>query len=279
MAIIAVLSPGKDENEMKNQDRAKVFDEERVAVVCDGTSTSPYCQEAAQFVSESTLTIFDDEKKGFSLITNELIKRRQASLQQPVSLLPEQENLRHIFEEVVKSKRQMSYQTTLIAARWNHNREQENLNLEWVGCGDSALFVFNFGGDLLKNSLSLQHAKDSFKHLSPFTDVLPDSYNEKKHVVEYKSFPYWDTEFILCSDGFYDNFETFHEIYQWLREAQNWFFNEEKEQIKNIFERLHRQLASTKGDDDISFIWYFPRRSDIEPNYYRYYDLSQERNY
>ena len=90
MAIIAVLSPGKDENEMKNQDRAKVFDEERVAVVCDGTSTSPYCQEAAQFVSESTLTIFDDEKKGFSLITNELIKRRQASLQQPVSLLPEQ---------------------------------------------------------------------------------------------------------------------------------------------------------------------------------------------
>src|SRR4051794_1011296 len=72
---VVVVSPGMEGNERKDQDRAGWTDTELggVACLCDGTSASPYAEEAAQRVVEfvhqraqmmgwpSTPAVFRDE--------------------------------------------------------------------------------------------------------------------------------------------------------------------------------------------------------------------------
>lgn len=66
-----------------------------------------------------------------------------------------------------------------------------------------------------------------------------------------------NTHFLLCSDGFYGAFDNWPELWTWLQ--HNKLNLESEVQKNNIMKKLHEQLQTKGGDDDISFIWIRPR--------------------
>lgn len=269
---ISVVSPGEEDEEKKDQDR--VFSTEfsdsakancQVAIVCDGTTTSPYSAAAAEEVAGRVQSLFQEDGL---LRTAEILKqRRLALLERPLKLEDGQSAmLRNMFEEIVKQKYQNSYQTTAIAVCLKRAATEPaaTVCIKAVGCGDSALFIFSENGELLYNNVNLADALDRFKHSSPLTAVLPDSYDEETKNVLFDFTPYpEDVHVLLCSDGLYDGFANFKEVSEWLQEH--------RPELKEFggdakcLSDLHGRLAQTKGDDDISFIWLHPpvRAGDV----------------
>jgi serine/threonine protein phosphatase PrpC len=185
---------------------------------------------------------------------------RLALLEKPLKVQEGQsELLRSMFEEIVRQKYQNAYQTTFVAVclKREAGGRAGTVSVKAVGCGDSALFIFREDGELLYNNLKLEDEHDSFKHGSPFTAVLPDSYAEGQSnlLFDFEEYPA-DAHLLLCSDGLYDAFANFKEIRDWL--------HEHRPELKSAGPRdeclseLHGRLNRTKGDDDISFIWLHP---------------------
>jgi len=99
---------------------------------------------------------------------------------------------------------------------------------------------------------------DSFGNHSPTTKVLPDHFYSGDFDLYQDRFPH-GTNFILCSDGFYNSFPNWQQLWEWIQpNATNLKDDNKKE---SILEKLHMQLNSKKGDDDISFIWIKPKLS------------------
>jgi len=88
------------------------------------------------------------------------------------------------------------------------------------------------------------------------TLVLPDHFYAGAFDCFTDTFPQ-QTQFLLCSDGFYGVFAEWHQIHRWLRD--NAIALGQKDQQHTVLEQLHAQLNAKKGDDDISFIWLQPR--------------------
>jgi serine/threonine protein phosphatase PrpC len=264
-AAICALSPGKEDEEEKNQDRlmlAEATDGRDVkcqyAIVCDGTSTSPYAAAAAEHVSGQVQALF--QAGGVGRAAEALRGKRLALLEKPLNVGEGQSPLlRSMYEEIVKQKYQHSYQTTFVAVclRRDEGGAAETVSVKAVGCGDSALFIFREGGELLYNNMNVEDAHDDFRHGSPFTAVLPDSYDEETgHLLfDFRQFPA-DAHLLLCSDGLYDGFANFQEIHDWL--------SEHRAELSDpalrgpLLSELHDRLGRKKGDDDISFIWLHP---------------------
>jgi len=64
------------------------------------------------------------------------------------------------------------------------------------------------------------------------------------------------TQFILCSDGFYRCFSNWQQLWTWLQE--NAAGLNDNDQRETILEQLHADLHAKSSDDDISFIWVQP---------------------
>ncbi len=88
------------------------------------------------------------------------------------------------------------------------------------------------------------------------TLVLPDHFYAGAFDCFTDTFPE-QTQFLLCSDGFYGAFSEWGQIHRWLDDNVNAL--DQKDQRQMLLEELHAQLRATKGDDDISFIWLKPR--------------------
>ncbi len=270
---VSVVSPGEEDEEKKNQDRARtmeVTDDDnakcQLAIVCDGTTTSPYSAAAATAVADQLPSLFQED--GLLRTTRILQELRLALLEKPLQLEEGQSAmLRSMFEEIVKQKYQNSYQTTLVAVCLKHAETDpaQTVRIKALGCGDSALFIFRENGELLYNNINLADALDGFKHSSPLTAVLPDSYDEetKNVLFDFQAYPA-DVHILLASDGLYDGFTNFKEVADWLHEH----YSELKSSGRDAgcLSDLHARLARTKGDDDISFIWLRPpERANDDP--------------
>jgi serine/threonine protein phosphatase PrpC len=229
------------------------------AGVCDGTTTSPYSAEAAEYVSDHVHALFQED--GLRRVAEGLQAKRAALLERPLKMDEGQPTLlRSMFEEIVRQKYQDSYQTTLVAVclKRDETNSAGMIYVKAVGCGDSALFIFRENGELRYNNVNLDDELDAFKHGSPFTAVLPDCYDAttKNVLFDFEEFPE-DVHLLLCGDGFYDGFTNFREMREWL--------NEHREELKNpgrgkkCLLELHDNLSKKKGDDDISFIWLRPK--------------------
>jgi len=264
-AAISVVSPGREDEDEKNQDRVtfrEVGDGAgagcQFGIVCDGTSTSPFSADAAEHVSRQVDTLF--EEGGLRRVVEELKEMRLALLAKPVVIEEVQsEPLRSMFEEIVRHKYQISYQTTFVAVRLKRDEDDSpgTVSVKAIGCGDSALFIFREGGELLYNNVNLDDELDRFKHGSPITAVLPDSYDEERDYALPASGEYpEDVHLLLCSDGLYDGFTNFKEIRDWLHRHRAELSHPETRQ--ECMAELHGNLGRKKGDDDISFIWLFP---------------------
>lgn len=270
-APIKVLSPGKDDDEVKDQDRimlveggAREQSECQFAIVCDGTTTSPYAAEAAKLVTDQVTELF--QPGGLQRVVDSLKAKRADLLTKPLKI-PEDHSasIRALWEEIIRKKYQCSFQTTFVAicCKRNGDLPEGEIAIKALGCGDSAIFVFRENGELVNNNLGLQDEVDPFKHLSPFTAVLPDSYEDEiGHVLfEFKTYPD-DTHILICSDGFYDGFTNFKEICDWLKLRET-DLEDETRQEQHLLE-LHAGLNQKKGDDDISLIWLRPSRKVTE---------------
>ncbi len=262
---IQILSPGKDEDELKDQDRMMLAgavedgtSKCQYAIVCDGTTTSPFAAAAAEYVSRQVLELF--QENGLQRAVEILKERRRELLEKPLNIEEGHSSaLRSLYEEIVKQKFQSAFQTTFIAVCLKRD-EHNSPGTFWVkamGCGDSALFIFRDNGDLVYNNTDVESQHDSFKHDSPFTAVLPDCYDKETNNVlfDFTEHPD-DIHLLLCSDGFYDGFTNFSEMYQWLHEHRSEL--EDLQLREECLSRLHRNLNEKKGDDDISFIWLQP---------------------
>ncbi len=87
------------------------------------------------------------------------------------------------------------------------------------------------------------------------TAVLPDHFRSGQWSYFDDAFPP-DSQFVLCSDGFYGCFEGISEMASWLKEHHEAMFDLDKRTA--ILTELHGQLRQRGHDDDISFVWIFP---------------------
>jgi hypothetical protein len=67
-------------------------------------------------------------------------------------------------------------------------------------------------------------------------------------------------QFVLCSDGLYNCFSDTSSLWKWLRGNSGALLN--KDGRIAVLERLHSKLATKGGDDDISFVWIYPRKGN-----------------
>jgi serine/threonine protein phosphatase PrpC len=264
-AALFVQSAGREGEDEKDQDRVRQSETRdgdgvkyQFAIVCDGTSTSPFAADAAAYVSAQVGTLF--EEGGLRRVVDSLKEMRTELLGKPLQLDEEQsELLRSMFEEIVRQKYQSAYQTTFIAVRLKRDEDgpEGAATITAIACGDSALFIFREDGELLYNNMNLADASDPFKHVSPFTAVLPDSYDEAKgHVLVEALEVAKDVHLLLCSDGFYDGFKNFREVLDWLHEHRDEL--RDSASCDLCTRDLHQRLEQKNGDDDISFIWLLP---------------------
>jgi serine/threonine protein phosphatase PrpC len=262
---ISIVSPGKDEEEEKNQDSLMLMETAdgenakcRFAIVCDGATSSPYSATAARYVSSQVHALF--QEGGLQQTAATLKEMRLALLDKPLKMDEGYSaSLKSMFEEIVREKYQSSYQTTFVAVCLK--REETNsegmISIKAIGCGDSALFIFGEDGELHYNNMNLGGELERLEHRSPFTAVLPDSYDPETNnvLVDFREYPE-DVHLLLCSDGFYDGFASFKEIREWLQEHRAELINSELRD--KCLSELHGRLNQKKGDDDISFIWLHP---------------------
>ena len=97
-------------------------------------------------------------------------------------------------------------------------------------------------------------------HSGSHTEVLPDNFYTGHWVYFEDEFPA-DTHFILASDGFTECFDTPLEMWLWLNRYKNYLRDEYKKKI--LLKRLHMIRKKKRGDDDISFVWMFPKDSEV----------------
>lgn len=261
--FLRVVSPGSEDGELKDQDRAVLLtlkegdrEQKQVAIVCDGLSQSPNSAEAAEHVSVNVERLY--EENGVRQVADELLEKRERLIETPLKLDHiESQVLRTMFADILKGKRALSYQTTFISVcleRDDPSRGQ--LRVRVLGCGDSGLFVFSDDGKLLYNNLCLDGEDDLFEHVSPITKALPDSFDEADSVLSHsQEFPE-GAHILLCTDGLFDSFNTFSELFAWLTSNRTKLAQKAGEE--ELMAELHSSLRGRKGDDDISFIWLSP---------------------
>jgi serine/threonine protein phosphatase PrpC len=282
-AAISIVSPGKDEEEEKNQDRLLLMETTdskntkcQLAIVCDGVTSSPNGAAAAEYISDQVHALF--QEGGLERTVEALKEMRLALLEKPLKMENGQSALlRSMFEEIVRQKYQHSYQSTFAAVclKRDETNSPGMISIKALGCGDAALFIFRENGELHYNNVNLDNELDRFRHSSPFTAVLPDCYDRETNNVlfDFKEYPE-DVHLLLCSDGLYDGFTNFKEIRDWLHEHRAELMDSAL--AEKCLSELHNRLNQKKGDDDISFIWLHP--NGMQPATQQEVEESEEEN-
>ena len=96
-------------------------------------------------------------------------------------------------------------------------------------------------------------------HSGSVTHVLPDHFYTGHWVYLEDEFPA-DTQFLIASDGFTECFKSPTAMWQWLNRNKKYFSNERHKHL--LLKRLHFIRQQKIGDDDISFVWMFPKENE-----------------
>ena len=124
LQVLKVVSPAFAAGEAKNQDRAEWFSSQNVATVCDGVSTSPYSQKAAELVSILSPELHDkDPDSGIRCIARALINCRQLAREKGLLInngYPKA--MQAYLREVGNDSLNHSYQTTIVTAKFTFEK-------------------------------------------------------------------------------------------------------------------------------------------------------------
>lgn len=105
------------------------------------------------------------------------------------------------------------------------------------------------------------HEAIRFDRRGSVTAVLPDHLETGECRYLQEKFPP-DTQFLLATDGFYSGFENPEQIWDWL--LVNARLLERPDERADLLRALHERLHAARGDDDISFVWVFPREGQSQ---------------
>lgn len=150
--IIRAVSPSMFGGETKNQDRILFDSETNTACVCDGTTSSPYAELAAKFVSRSAPILLDNHEQNLKTMADYLMAYRDRAIKKGVKAdnsIPV--SIRSIVQDAVKVSLKQSFQTTLAAASFE--RQASCTVVRVLSCGDSGFWALSPIGELLFTTL------------------------------------------------------------------------------------------------------------------------------
>jgi len=152
---ITVVSPMCEEGEQKNQDRAYWFPSESVGVVCDGVTTSPSAEKAAEFVARFCKVLFNGSiRERLNVLADLLVEQRLEETRREIALpagtSPAMQNM---LASVAKENAAHGFQTTVVAM--STVASNGVVRTQVVQCGDSAFFALSPDGSLLTASIGM----------------------------------------------------------------------------------------------------------------------------
>jgi len=149
---VDAVSPMYEGEEKKDQDRAVWFPVSQTACVCDGVTSSPCAEEAAELVTKFSPALFSgDVEQSMKVISDLLVVLRTEKLHSEVNLVANMPvKMREILQETAREKARYSYQTTLVAAKFVLEDTMVVSSMVW--CGDSVFLAFDSKGQLLASS-------------------------------------------------------------------------------------------------------------------------------
>lgn len=151
---IVIVSPNQFGEEPKDQDRARFFGPGLIGCVCDGVTSSPRSEIAAELVTSYAPILFDGSV-GESLRTIcDLLMAHREEFQTTQPGLPADmpEAMQAMLRGILRAKQAISHQTTISAIRLR--RGGSDVGIDMVRCGDSAVLAFSSDGELLYSSLA-----------------------------------------------------------------------------------------------------------------------------
>jgi hypothetical protein len=246
-------------SEEKDQDRAKLVRQENgwVGVLCDGTTQSMHSADAAEIATLNPSALWTEN--GVADVVALLNQRRESLIAEAKDEEPYPASfLRSTMVKFMRDARERSFQTTLVTARVMP-ADDGRFVIEAKTVGDSALLIFDSGGQLLCSNPPIADRDAGFGHLSSITQVLPDHFTTDEITIRKDVDS--GTHVVLCSDGFYDAFRTPGELFDWLLEHEDDF---RTERAKEVIGELHGRLDRRIGDDDVSFLWLCARAAPEE---------------
>ena len=152
---LTVVSPMIDAGESKNQDRARWYGCGQVAGIFDGVSSSPESARAAELGASFIPVMFNGNPiDNLNVLCDLLIANRQECQENKDISLPDNTPpaMIDMLRKVVRQKRSISFQTTMVAAKFIP--DGNNILANVIKCGDSAFFAFSPNGQLLTSSLT-----------------------------------------------------------------------------------------------------------------------------
>jgi len=154
---LTIVSPLMFGDDSKDQDRALWDGPGQVGCVCDGVSSSPDSAEAAKLVTLLVPAIFNgNANERLTMLCDLLMIRRLECQNNNTVFFPDNTSpeMQDILRRVVQQKRTGSFQTTMVAARFNTDEQEKIVLVDVRKCGDSAFFAFTPQGQLLTSSLA-----------------------------------------------------------------------------------------------------------------------------
>lgn len=151
---VVAISPAVFVDEEKNQDRARFFGPGQVACLCDGVTTSPHAEKAAEIITSLAPALFQGNTcERLRMACDQLMNERAQFRGIRPSLAKDMpEGMQAMVIQALRQNQANSFQTTMVAVRVRADTTRVTVDL--LRCGDSAFFAFSDDGELLKSSLS-----------------------------------------------------------------------------------------------------------------------------
>jgi serine/threonine protein phosphatase PrpC len=147
---ITVISPMLDKGELKDQDRARWSEPCQAACVCDGVTTSPNSQKAAEIISDFIHVIFNNDPVARLEMLSDILMALRSEIGEPANTAYSA-GIQRMLQTVIRQKNSTSYQTTAVAVKLTHSDGAIIAHI--FKCGDTGFFAFSEDGGLLSSSL------------------------------------------------------------------------------------------------------------------------------
>jgi len=162
---VKVVSPMMFGDEKKDQDRARWHGPGQVACVCDGLTSSPRSDEAAEVTTNIAPGLFNGKiSDRLSMLCDVLIALRK-EYQQSSLVIPDEtpQTMQDVLQRIVQEKRATSFQTTMVAARFAP--DEKAVIVDIIRFGDSAFFAYSPDGELLTCSLNYPSGSGDYEKI------------------------------------------------------------------------------------------------------------------
>ena len=152
---LVCVSPLVHGEEEKNQDRARWFMPRQIACVCDGVTSSPCSEQAAELAAACSSAIFDGStQERLHMVCDLLLALREEYQATSQVKIPRQTStaMQQMLSKIIHEKKRTAFQTTMVAAQFQVDEGTTKVHI--IKCGDSAFIAFSPKGEMLASTIS-----------------------------------------------------------------------------------------------------------------------------